>query len=53
METLRVDPANEILGLRVNLWVMGVALVAASAWFVSIQRREDPPPREGRRVRAA
>jgi prolipoprotein diacylglyceryl transferase len=53
METLRVDPANEILGLRVNMWVMGIAFVAASAWFVSIQRRVDPPPSGRRRVRAA
>ena len=38
-ETLRVDPANEILGLRLNIVVMGVLLVAAAAWFVVLQRR--------------
>ena len=40
METLRVDPANEILGLRLNIWVMGVTFIAAVAWFVWIQRAD-------------
>jgi prolipoprotein diacylglyceryl transferase len=39
IELLRVDPANEILGMRVNFWVAGVLAVAGFAWFAVIQRR--------------
>ncbi len=39
IETLRVDPAKELLGLRLNFWVMGVVFLAAAAWFVRTQRR--------------
>jgi prolipoprotein diacylglyceryl transferase len=46
VETLRIDPANEILGLRVNLWVAGLAFVGAVAYLVVSARRrpgrEDP-----------
>ncbi len=38
IETLRIDPAHEILGMRLNFWVMGVLLIAAAAWFVRSQR---------------
>lgn len=31
VEALRIDPATRVLGLRVNLWVSGVVLVAALA----------------------
>jgi prolipoprotein diacylglyceryl transferase len=48
VETLRIDPATDVLGLRVNLWVAGAVLVAAIA-FIVINRRwgltaEDEPP---------
>lgn len=46
-ESLRVDPANEILGLRVNLWVSGVLFLGAVAAFVWTQRRggdREPAP---------
>ncbi|HEY3140436.1 MAG TPA: prolipoprotein diacylglyceryl transferase [Acidimicrobiales bacterium] len=34
VEALRVDPATEVLGLRVNLWVSGTALLVALIVFV-------------------
>jgi prolipoprotein diacylglyceryl transferase len=43
IELIRVDPANEILGLRVNVWVSLVGLVAGSAWFWLSQRHRRPP----------
>jgi prolipoprotein diacylglyceryl transferase len=39
METLRVDPAKELLGLRLNFWVMGATFLIAAAWFARTQRR--------------
>jgi prolipoprotein diacylglyceryl transferase len=45
-EMLRVDPANDILGLRVNLWVCLIAFVGSVAYLVISHRlrpgREDP-----------
>jgi prolipoprotein diacylglyceryl transferase len=41
-ETLRVDPAHHILGLRLNLYVAAVLTVVGLAWFVRTQR--GPPP---------
>ena len=38
IETLRVDPAKELLGLRLNFWVMAVVLLAALVWFARTQR---------------
>ena len=38
IELLRVDPANHILGLRVNTWVSGLVCVAGVVWFVLSQR---------------
>jgi prolipoprotein diacylglyceryl transferase len=43
IELIRVDPANEILGLRVNVWVSLVGIVAGSTWFWLSQRRRRPP----------
>ncbi|RDI73852.1 lgt: prolipoprotein diacylglyceryl transferase [Gaiella occulta] len=43
VELLRVDPANHILGLRVNTWVSGLGLVAGIVWFWLSQRRGRPP----------
>lgn len=40
VEALRIDPANEILGLRVNIWTSLVALAAAAAVFVIGWRRQ-------------
>ena len=33
IELVRVDPANHILGLRVNTWVSGLVFVAGIVWF--------------------
>jgi prolipoprotein diacylglyceryl transferase len=38
-ESLRVDPAHYILGLRLNFYVACVLTVAGAVWFVAIQRR--------------
>ena len=38
IETLRVDPAKELLGLRLNFYVMGLVFLVAAAWFVRTQR---------------
>jgi prolipoprotein diacylglyceryltransferase len=44
-ENLRVDPANEIFGVRVNAWVSGIVCILSIAWFVWLGRRgsEYPP----------
>ena len=39
IELLRVDPANHILGYRVNTWVSGLVCIAGVVWFVLSQRR--------------
>jgi prolipoprotein diacylglyceryl transferase len=39
IEMLRIDPAHEFAGLRVNVWVAAVGFVLAVAAFVWIQRR--------------
>jgi prolipoprotein diacylglyceryl transferase len=38
VELIRVDPANHILGLRVNVWVSGIGLAAGLIWFWLSQR---------------
>jgi prolipoprotein diacylglyceryl transferase len=46
IEYLRVDPAQDVLGLRLNVWVSLVVLLAALAYFVLSSRlrpgRESP-----------
>ncbi len=49
IETLRVDPSHELAGVRLNVIVAGIAIVASAAFFVWWQRtwhRGDtaPPP---------
>ena len=39
IESIRVDPANEILGLRVNIWVSILLLVGSVAYIVVSSRR--------------
>ena len=39
IELLRVDPAHELAGLRVNAWVSLLGLVAGVVWYVLSQRR--------------
>ena len=53
---MRVDPANHILGLRVNTWVSGIVCVAGLVWFwlsqkraaASEEARADTRPHDGR-----
>jgi prolipoprotein diacylglyceryl transferase len=44
-ENMRIDPANEIFGVRLNAWVSAIVCVSAVAWFVWLGRRgsEYPP----------
>ena len=39
VEALRIDPASKLLGLRINLWVSGITLVAAGIVLVVRARR--------------
>jgi prolipoprotein diacylglyceryl transferase len=56
IELVRVDPANEILGVRVNVWVSVLVGIGAVVYFVLSRRRfpdrEDPSELQGRRVAA-
>lgn len=36
-ELLRVDPAHHLLGLRLNFFVAGALVLAATVWFVRVQ----------------
>jgi len=42
VEALRIDTATRIAGVRVNLWVSGLTIVAAAVWFLWWQRRPEP-----------
>jgi prolipoprotein diacylglyceryl transferase len=41
---LRIDVANEILGLRVNTWTSALGFVLGVVWFVWLGRRPAPVP---------
>lgn len=41
-ELLRIDPANRILAVRVNVWVSGLLFFGAVAWLVVSARRAAP-----------
>jgi prolipoprotein diacylglyceryl transferase len=44
-ENLRIDPAHEIAGLRLNAWVSAAVCILSTAWFVWLGRRgEEYPP---------
>jgi prolipoprotein diacylglyceryl transferase len=45
VELLRVDPAHHILGLRLNFYVAGIAMVGGLAWFLASQREPATAPR--------
>ncbi len=51
IELLRVDPANHILGYRVNTWVSGLVCIAGVVWFVLSQRRREGDERVPRAPR--
>jgi len=46
VEALRIDPATELLGLRINLWVSGTILVIAAVVLV-VRRGPGPEPQVG------
>ena len=57
IEALRIDEANTILGLRLNVVVMGVVLVGAVAYLVlrrgAGREEQVEPPREDEKVESA
>jgi prolipoprotein diacylglyceryl transferase len=40
VEALRIDPATRLLGVRVNIWISLVALIASTAWLLLTPRRK-------------
>lgn len=57
MELIRIDPAHELAGLRLNAWMSLVGIVVGVAWYVLSQRRGRParprpakPPPPGRKM---
>jgi prolipoprotein diacylglyceryl transferase len=51
-ENMRIDPAHEIAGVRLNAWVSIVVCLSAVAWFVWLGRHEPPQRRPGHREEA-
>ena len=51
-ENLRIDPAHEIAGMRLNAWVSIVVCLSAIAWFVWLGRHRPPQRRPGYREEA-
>ena len=51
-ESLRVDPAHHILGLRLNLYVAVMLTIAGGTWFVLSQRRPEPGRPQARASRS-
>lgn len=44
LETMKIDPADHVLGQRINVWVALTALVVGVVWFVVSFRRRGPEP---------
>ena len=42
IETVRTDAANEILGIRVNHWISGLAVIIGLAWFWWMRGQPSP-----------
>ncbi len=42
-DSLRVDPAHYIFGMRLNFYVAGALMIVGAAWFIAIQRRGRSP----------
>jgi prolipoprotein diacylglyceryl transferase len=51
VELLRIDPAHELAGVRLNAWVAAAGFVAGTVWFVLSQRRKGPRPAMRQRPR--
>ena len=43
VEALRIDAATRLFGLRVNIWVSGLAMAGAALWLVTVGRRQARP----------
>jgi phosphatidylglycerol---prolipoprotein diacylglyceryl transferase len=43
VETLRIDPASHLAGLRVNVWVSILALAASAGWLAATRHRTPEP----------
>lgn len=46
-ENMRIDPAHEIAGMRLNAWVSILVFVFGVGWFVWLGRHEPPQRRPG------
>jgi hypothetical protein len=44
LETMKIDPADHVLGQRINVWVAAIALITGLVWFVISFRRRGPEP---------
>ncbi len=53
LETMKIDPADHILGQRINVWVSLVALVIGMGWFLLCFRGRRPDETSPARVVAA
>jgi prolipoprotein diacylglyceryl transferase len=42
LETMKIDPADHVLGQRVNVWVAAIALLTGITWFLLALRRGHP-----------
>jgi len=52
-ESIRVDPAHHIFGLRLNLYVAAILTVIGAVWFWRIQRGHNPTTMDAREKQAA
>jgi len=52
LETVRVDPATEIGGVRVNIWMSIIGITVAGGWLLLRGRRTDSSDDAGARVEA-
>jgi prolipoprotein diacylglyceryl transferase len=43
-ENMRIDPANEIAGVRLNAWVSAIVCILSIGWFLWLGRRGSPYP---------
>jgi prolipoprotein diacylglyceryl transferase len=44
LETLKIDPADHVLGQRINVWVAGFLFLVSAVAFVLLFRRRRPGP---------
>lgn len=44
LETVRVDPATELAGIRINIWMSVAGIIVAGGWLLRNGRPENPTP---------